>query len=133
MRTDPIWLFDSLCVLCSRGVQYTLRHEKTPRIHFVAIQSDAGRAIAERHGIDPDHPTSFLFIENGQALEKSDAVIALSRHLTGPARLGPLFRFVPKGLRDAVYNWIARNRYRMFGKMATCMIPDADQRDRFVL
>lgn len=131
--TDPIWLFDSDCVLCSRAVRYTLRHETSPRIRFVAIQSDAGRALAESHGVDPDDPTTFLFVENGQALEKSDAVIALSRYLNGPARVLPVFRFVPKAVRDAAYGFIARNRYKIFGKTDGCMIPRPDQRNRFVL
>jgi len=132
-QAGPIWVFDSHCVLCSRGVQYTLRHEKAPQIRFIAIQSEAGRALALRHGIDPDDPTSFLFIEQGRALEASDAVIALARHLNGIARLAPALRFAPKPLRDAAYGLIARNRYRIFGKSKTCITPTAEQRDRFVL
>lgn len=133
MQSDPIWLFDGVCVLCSRGVRYTLRHEKAPRIRFVAIQSDAGRALASKYGIDPDDPASFLFIEGGRALEKSDAAIALSRHLNGPARIVPLLRFVPRGLRDALYDLVARNRYKIFGRTETCMTPTPEVRERFVL
>ncbi len=133
MAQDPIWLFDSHCVLCSRGVQYTLRHEKAPRIQFIAIQSNDGRALAKRHGLDPDDPATFLLIESEQALERSDAVIALSHHLKGPARVLPLFRFLPKRLRDAIYDVVARNRYRIFGKIETCMIPTPAMRNRFVL
>ncbi|WP_299967768.1 thiol-disulfide oxidoreductase DCC family protein [uncultured Roseobacter sp.] len=133
MTSDPIWLFDGQCVLCSSGVRYTLRHEKTSQIRFVAIQSNEGRTLADRHGIDPDDPATFLFIENGRALEKSDAVIAIARHLNGPARFGRLLRFIPRPLRDAAYTVIARNRYRIFGKTETCMVPHPDQRDRFVL
>lgn len=132
-ETDPIWLFDSVCALCSRGVQYALRFEREPRMRFVAIQSAIGRDLAKRYGVDPDEPDTFLFIENGQALEKSDAVIALSRHLGGPARIASLFRFLPERLRDAAYELIARNRYRVFGKRESCLVPAADQRDRFVL
>lgn len=128
-----IWLFDGHCVLCSRGVQYTLRHEKAPDILFVAIQSERGRALAQSHDLDPDDPTTFLFIENGVALEKSDAVIALSRHLRGPMALIPSFRFLPKILRDATYGFVARNRYAIFGKTESCILPPPDQRDRFVL
>lgn len=133
MQDNPIWLFDGVCVLCSRGVRYTLRHEKAPLIRFVAIQSDAGRALAMHHGIDPDDPDTFLFIENGQALKKSAAFIALTRHLNGPARMARALRLVPRALRDAAYGFIARNRYKVFGQTDTCMIPHPDQRDRFVL
>jgi predicted DCC family thiol-disulfide oxidoreductase YuxK len=128
-----IWVFDSLCVLCDGGVQYTLRHEKTDSIRFVAIQSGEGRALALDHGIDPDDPTSFLFIENGVALEKSDAVIALSRHLNGPARAVAAASLLPKAMRDRLYLIIARHRYRLFGRRETCALPGAAQRERFTL
>ena len=123
--TAPIWLFDSACVLCSWGVQHTLRYEKAETIRFVAIQSTEGRALALRHGVDPDDPATFLFVENGAALEKSDAVIALSRHLKGLSGALPLKWFLPKRLRDAAYSWIARNRYRIFGKTQVCLMPTA--------
>ena len=133
MQTAPIWLFDSVCVLCTWGVQYTLRHEKTDSIRFVAIQSAEGRELAECHGVNPDDPATFLFVENGVALEKSDAVFALVKHLKGPARLTLAFRWLPRRLRDAAYSIVANNRYRVFGKTRTCIAPHADQRRRFVL
>ena len=133
MQTDAIWVFDSQCVLCSRGVQFTLRHEKRASIRFVAIRSDEGRALARQHGIDPENPVSFLFIENGKALEKSDAIIALSQHLNGPVQVLRYFSGMPLGLRDAVYTVIARHRYRIFGKRDQCLVPDPDQQHRFVL
>jgi predicted DCC family thiol-disulfide oxidoreductase YuxK len=132
-QAKAIWVFDGVCVLCSRGVQFTLKHEKTASIKFVAIQSDEGRALALDNGIDPDDPISFLFIENGQVLEKSDAIIALSRHLKGPARIALILKVVPKRLRDAGYLFVAHNRYRLFGKTDICMMPPANQSDRFVL
>ncbi len=129
----PVWLFDGVCVLCNGAVQYTLKHEKQPLIRFVSIQSVEGRQLALHHGLDPDDPQSFLFIENGKALPRSDGVIALARHLDGPAGLIPLLRFVPKFLRDFAYDRIARNRYRLFGRKSECLVPDAGLRHRFVL
>lgn len=129
----PIWLFDEVCVLCNGAVQYTLKHEKEPLIRFVSIQSVEGRQLAKQHGLDPDDPQSFLFIDNGEALPRSDGVIALARHLDGPAGLIPLLRFVPKLLRDFAYDRIARNRYRLFGRKSECPVPDAGIRHRFVL
>ncbi len=133
MQADPIWLFDGVCVLCSRGVQYTLRHERAPAIRFIAIQSDAGQRLAAAHGIDPEDPATFLFIEKGRALEKSDAVIALSRYLKGPAQALAVLRVLPKPLRDWLYDVLARNRYRIFGKSQHCLLPPPGQQDRFVL
>ena len=133
MQQNAVWLFDGVCVLCLWGVRYTLRHEKAPSIRFVAFQSDEGRALAHEHGIVYDDPESFLFIENGIALDKSDAVIALSAHLNGLAQIVRAFGWVPRGLRDWAYTCVARNRYRLFGRSERCMIPTQDQRHRFVL
>lgn len=136
-KDHAIWVFDSHCVLCEGGVRYTLKHEKTDSIRFVALQSREGRDLAVRHGLDPDDPATFLFIENGKALEKSDAVIALSRHLNGPAGIAtfiaPLVRILPKGIRDFAYEIVARNRYRLFGRKDTCIVPSAENRHRFSL
>jgi predicted DCC family thiol-disulfide oxidoreductase YuxK len=129
----PIWLYDGVCVLCSGGVRYTLRHERDHDIRFVTIQSREGRELAQAHGIDPDEPDSFLFIESGRALAKSDGVLALVRHLNGPARLLLLGQPLPKRWRDFIYDRVARNRYRLFGRKASCEMPDAAVRDRFTL
>ena len=133
MNRNAVWLFDGVCLLCSGAVQYTLRHEKEPSIRFVAIQSGEGRRLALEHGIDPDDPDTFLFIEDGKALAKSDGVLALVQHLNGPARFAVVGRIVPRLWRDWLYDRIARNRYRLFGRSATCLLPDIATRGRFVL
>jgi predicted DCC family thiol-disulfide oxidoreductase YuxK len=129
----PIWLYDGVCVLCSGGVRYTLRHERDHMILFVAIQSQEGRSLALRHGLDPDDPDSFLFLENGVALAKSDGVLALLAHLDGPARLLLAGRILPQAWRDWLYDLVARNRYRLFGRKTACAMPDRAQRHRFSL
>lgn len=129
----PIWLFDAHCVLCSRAVRYTLRHERKPRIRFVAIRSAEGRRIAQRHGVDPEDPQTFLFIEDGRALSKSDGVLALMGHLSGPARLLAPSKLIPRPIRNWLYDLVASNRYRLFGRLSTCEFPDPAQHHRFVL
>lgn len=131
--SDPIWLYDGVCVLCSGGVRYALRHERDRTIRFVAIQSGEGRALARAHGLDADDPDSFLFIEEGRALKKSDGALALAEHLGGPVRLLLLGRFLPRPWRDWLYDRLARNRYRLFGRKETCDRPDPAMRHRFVL
>lgn len=133
MSGAPIWLYDGVCVLCSGGVRYALRHEGDQAIRFVAIQSREGRELALRHGLDPDDPESFLFVEGGRALAKSDGVLALVAHLTGPARLLGAGRLLPKAVRDWLYDHVARNRYRLFGRKTACEMPDPAQRHRFCL
>jgi predicted DCC family thiol-disulfide oxidoreductase YuxK len=129
----PVWLYDGVCVLCSGGVRYALKHERGQAMRFVAIQSREGRELAQAHGIDPDDPESFLFIESGVALPKSDGVLALVRHLGGPARLLLAGQFLPRALRDWFYDRIARNRYRLFGRKTSCAMPAPAQRHRFSL
>jgi predicted DCC family thiol-disulfide oxidoreductase YuxK len=129
----PIWLYDGVCALCSGAIQYVLRHERDHAMRFVSIQSAEGRALAVKHGINPDDPDTFLFVENGVAHQKSDGVIALFRHVSGPARLMMLGRFVPKPLRDVMYDAMARHRYRIFGRRTACLIPDQALRGRFAL
>lgn len=132
MTAAPVWLYDGACVLCSRGVSYALRHERVPRMRFVSIQSREGRAMAVEHGIDPDAPESFLFLERGRALARSDGVLALIRHLGGPARLLLLGKSLPLKWRDRIYGFVARNRYRL-GRRQACIVPDEAQRHRFTL
>ncbi len=134
MKTQaPIWLFDGVCILCSGALHYVLKHERAPNIRFVAIQSVEGRVLAQQHGIDPENPDSFLFIENNKTLTKSDGVLALLNHIKGPAQLLRVGNLWPQALRDWLYDRIARNRYRIFGKSARCMVPSKNIRHRFVL
>ena len=134
MKEDaPIWLFDSVCVLCDNSVQFALRFEKSPSIQFISIQSEPGRKIARQNNVDPDNPESFLFIENGQVFAKSDGVLALANHLRFPARILKIGKIVPKFLRDWAYDLIARNRYRIFGRRDNCIVPNPETRHRFIL
>jgi predicted DCC family thiol-disulfide oxidoreductase YuxK len=131
--SPPVWLFDGLCVLCCGAVRHVLKHERHHDMRFVAIQSDEGKALALQHGIDPENPDSFLFIDQSVALAKSDGVLALLRHIGGPARILRVGVVLPKLIRDWLYDRIARNRYTWFGKHDACVVPDATTRHRFVL
>jgi predicted DCC family thiol-disulfide oxidoreductase YuxK len=129
----PIWLFDGVCILCSSAVLHVLKHERTNNLRFVAIQSHEGRTLAKQHGLDPDNPDSFLFIENNKSFAKSDGVFALLNHVNGAARMLRFGKVLPKTLRDWLYDRIARNRYNMFGKSSVCMVPSEQNRHRFAL
>ena len=114
-------------------MRFLLARERAPTTRFVAIQSALGRSLAERHGVDPETPSTFLFIEGSRALEKSDGVIALADHLRWPWRALTWGWIVPRRWRDALYDVLAGNRYRIFGRYDRCEIPPAGLRDRFVL
>jgi predicted DCC family thiol-disulfide oxidoreductase YuxK len=131
--TAPIFLFDGHCVLCSRGVQYVLRHEREADIRFVAILSAEGRVLAQAHGIDPENPESFLFIKDGTAHAASSGVIALGRHVGGFSALAIIGKLIPRPLRDWLYYAVAKRRYKVFGRTEACYVPTPENRHRFVL
>lgn len=129
----PVYLFDGHCVLCSRGVRYVLDNDATGTIRFVTIQSAEGRALAVTHGIDPDRPKSFVWVQDGRASSFSTGALNLLAFVGGPLSWMKVFRFVPGPVRDFVYARIANNRYRLFGQTKECFLPDPGTRKRFVL
>lgn len=130
---EPLWLFDGVCNLCSDSVRMVLAIDRKGLIRFTPIQSDYGRRLARQHGIDPDQPTSFLFLDGGRALDKSAAILALLRRLGAPWSWLAVIGALPRAWLDAGYDWLAANRYRLMGKRSTCMLPTPEQRGRFIL
>jgi predicted DCC family thiol-disulfide oxidoreductase YuxK len=108
---DRLWIFDGHCGFCSASVQLVLKVDMQRHIRFASIQSDVGRQLALSHGIDPDNPSTFLFVDGGHLLTSSDAVLALARHLPWPWRGLLVLRALPRSWRDGAYVWLARNRY----------------------
>jgi predicted DCC family thiol-disulfide oxidoreductase YuxK len=128
----PVVLFDGVCNLCNRSVQYIIRHDPKGRFHFASLQSNAGCQLQERYGFDPDAVNTIILIERGRAYSKSDAALRIVRRLRGPVRFWWAARVVPKPIRDAVYDWIGQNRYRWFGRREVCMVPTPELRGRFL-
>lgn len=128
---DGLILFDGVCVFCSRWVRFVIDHDPARRFSFVAIQSEPGRALAKRFDIDVEAPQTNAVILDGRIWFKSDAAIQVLRTLSATRWLGWLGS-VPTGLRDPVYDLIAANRYRIFGRTEACMIPSPEDRARIV-
>lgn len=130
---DSVIVFDGVCLLCSRWVDFVLRRDEQRRYKFAAMQSASGRALLIEHGIDPDDPLSFLLLEDKQGYTDTDAIVRILRSF-GPGWkfIALLVSIVPRFVRDPLYRWIARNRYRMFGRRAACPVPTADIADRFL-
>ena len=126
---DDVILFDGVCVFCSRWVRFVVDRDEARRFRFTAIQSPYGTRLARAFGIDPQDPDTNAVIHGGVAYFKSDAALTVLSHLPGFSWVRALFA-VPKPLRDAVYNMIARNRYRIFGKYEACFVPDAEMKGR---
>lgn len=128
---DGLILFDGVCVFCSRWVRFVIDRDQDRRFRFVAIQSDAGRALAARFGIDSTAPQTNAVVLNGRIFFKSDAALTVLGALPATRPLAGL-KAVPRRLRDAVYDLIAQNRYAIFGRTVSCMVPSAEDRVRFL-
>lgn len=119
---DHLILFDGACALCSSLVRLVIARDDSGSFRFVSIQSAMGRRLAEELGIDPQNPQTNAVILAGTAYCKSDAVLEIACRLRGLRWMGA-FRFVPKGLRDVLYDIIARNRITWFGRHDACLRP----------
>jgi predicted DCC family thiol-disulfide oxidoreductase YuxK len=128
---DDVILYDGVCVFCSRWIRFVATRDAKHRFRFTAIQSDYGRRLAQTFGIDPEDPDTNAVVHGGVATFKSDAALTVLSHLPGWQWVRVL-RAVPKPLRDAVYNLVARNRYRIFGKYEECFLPDESFRARVI-
>lgn len=126
----PIILFDAMCVLCSANAQFVLRHDKQRLFRLASMQGDVGAALYRRFGIDPFDPESIIIVSGDTISRDSDAVFAIYQGLGWPWRLFGIFKIVPRPIRDSVYRWVARNRYRIFGRREICWLPDAEYADR---
>ena len=126
---DDVILYDGVCIFCSRWVRFVIARDAQRRFRFTPIQSDYGTRLAQAFGIDPADPDTNAVIHGGVAYFKSDAALTVLSSLPGWGWVRVLF-WVPKPLRDFVYNLVARNRYRIFGKYDRCFVPDAEMRDR---
>lgn len=129
----PTVVFDSDCILCSRWVHLILRYERDHSIIFVSAWSQQGTALAATHGLSPrDLDATYLFIADGRGMVRSDAGLALLTRLRAPWRWLALLRIVPRPLRDWVYDQVARNRYRWFGRADHCFVPPPGMAHRFI-
>ncbi len=130
---SPLLIFDGVCVLCSCSVQFVLRHDRAKRFRFATTQSATGRSLMIHHGLDPDRPASVLLIENDTAFLESAAAIRVLRSFGGGWKLlAALIWIVPRPVRDVAYRGIAKRRYRWFGKLDACYLPNAENRMRFL-
>ncbi len=140
MESDsiPLILYDGVCGLCNRLVQFVLKRDSPGLFRFASLQSKLAASILQRHGMNPqDLDTMYLVSDYQQPTERlaarSDAAISILRHLGGLWRIvAGLLSILPHGLRNRSYNLIARSRYRIFGKFESCMIPEEKHRHRFL-
>ena len=132
MNNQPIILFDGVCNFCNSAVNFVLKRNKKQDIVFSPMQTEAGQKLLQQYDLPLDDMLSFVFIEDGKAYTRSTAALKVCRHLRGLWPLCYGFIIVPKFIRDGLYNWTARNRYKWFGVRQECMIPTPEIKARFL-
>jgi predicted DCC family thiol-disulfide oxidoreductase YuxK len=132
MPETPIILFDGVCTWCNGWVQFLIKWDTRALFRFAALQSRAGQRLLTESGRCPHALDSLVLIDAGVVFTKSDAALRIAGYLPGLWPLVGLFRVVPRGLRDGVYDCVARNRYRWFGQQEACMVPTGDLAHRFL-
>ena len=135
--SNPIVLYDGVCGLCNRLTQFLLKRDHRDRLRYASLQSDFAAVILKRHGKDThDLDTVYVVRDYGEAnerlLARSDAIICLGQELGGIWSLAGLGKVLPRFFRDWLYKLVARNRYRVFGKYDSCMMPEAKHRGKFL-
>ncbi|OMP68413.1 thiol-disulfide oxidoreductase DCC family protein [Domibacillus epiphyticus] len=129
---SSIVLFDGECNFCDSSVQFIIKRDSKGYFHFASLQSDVGRKLIKEYNVSED-VDSIMLVENGKAYFKSAAALRISRHLAGGWKLFYALMVVPSPIRNLLYDFIARNRYKWFGKKEDhCMLPSPDVRKRFL-
>lgn len=132
-QNKKIILFDGICNLCDVSVQFIIKQDKKDVFRFVALQSELGKKILIHLGIDTKQIDSIILYEPGIAYYyKSEAALEIAKNLGGFFHFGTLFRITPKAIRNLLYDYIAQNRYKWYGKKAQCSIPSAELKAKFL-
>ncbi len=133
METDrPVVLFDGVCNFCNYWVNFAIKRDRKNLLRFTPLQGETAKKILPPFHINVNKLSSVILIENGKAYTQSSAALRISRHLSGSWKLLYGLIIFPKFLREFVYNIIARNRYKWWGKRNECMIPSQELRNRFL-
>jgi predicted DCC family thiol-disulfide oxidoreductase YuxK len=128
----PLFLFDGVCNLCCWWVQFLAPRDRDGRFWFASVQSETGQAVLRANGLPTDDWESFVLVENGKAYFKSDGFFRIVRYMTFPWPVFGIGRILPRVLADWLYDRVARNRYAIFGKKQSCMIPRPELKARFL-
>lgn len=128
----PVLLFDGVCNLCNASVQWVLLRDKKAVFRFAALQSETGQKLLMQHGLDAKNFDTVVLVDDQNIYLRSDVPLEIVRRLGGWWQLLYAFKIIPRFIRDALYSWIARNRYRWWGRREACMLPRAEWKERFL-
>ena len=128
--TKSIILFDGVCNLCNASVQFIIKRDKGDYFRFSALQSETGKAMANKYGVSAN-ASSVILIEDEKKYSKSTAALRIAKKLSGLWPLLYLFIIIPPPIRNGIYRIVAKNRYSWFGKKDECMVPSPEQTHKF--
>ena len=132
LRDVPVVLFDGVCNLCNSSVIFIIRRDTKSKLKFASLQSEYGVEQMKKFNLHPSALNSVLLVKNDRLFQKSSAALEIVSMMDGVWPILYVFKIVPPFIRDFIYDWIAHNRYRWFGKKESCMIPTPDMRARFI-
>jgi predicted DCC family thiol-disulfide oxidoreductase YuxK len=133
MKTNhPIVLFDGVCNFCNGSINLIIRRDRSKIFRFAPLQSETGAKVLRQFGLPPDSVETIVLVEDDGCYTRSTAALRIVRRLGGPWSILYVLSVIPAAARDIVYDLIARNRYRWFGRKNACMIPTPDVRERFL-
>lgn len=133
METNqPIVFFDGVCNFCNYWVNFAIKRDKEKRLKFASLQGEYAKKILPPLGINQTLVDSVVLVDNGKVYTQSSAAFRICKYLDGGWKLGYGFMIFPKFIRDFLYNILARNRYRWFGKKESCMVPGPGIKERFL-
>jgi len=128
----PRTVMDAHCGLCAKGARWIARNDKEMEFRIIPLQSDLGRALMRHYEMDPDDPLSWLYLQDGLAYSSLDAVMRVGKRFGGIWHLTAILSILPRRLQDALYGLVARNRYKFFGRIDLCAMPDPDIQKRLL-
>ena len=129
---QPVILFDGVCNLCNGAVQYVIKHDTQKQFQFASLQSNYGQQVLTKYHLSTDNFSSFILLKNGKIYLKSTAALLVAKQLQGAISWLYLFRVVPTFISNGIYNFVAKNRYKWFGKQAACWLPTPELKSRFL-
>lgn len=132
-KNKKLILFDGVCNLCNASVNYVIKHDKKDTFRFAALQSEVGKQIVKEYNIDILKTDSILlYSENNGIHYKSSAALKIAKQLGFPLNLLPIFLIIPAFIRNCVYDYVAKNRYKWYGKRESCMVPTTELQKKFL-
>ena len=132
MNTDKIVFFDGVCNLCNSTIQFLIKKNDKKSLRFSSLQSNFGQQFLKDNKLQVAKFESIYYLKNNILYSHSSAVLEILKELKGIYPYASILKIIPKFIRDEVYKWIAKNRYRLFGKQESCWIPSPDLKDRFI-